>query len=167
MKPEAALQRAVAVYLADVLPPDAYWTAVDAGQGKMDMVAAAIRKSRGVKAGFPDVLVIFRGMAFGVELKAPQGRTQDVQHATHAAMRQAGAQVSVCRSVADVERALMHWMIPLRWHAKTPALRDEAIASRVSKPARKAPAKPRAAKPTRAQITRGNRIALAMVRGGT
>lgn len=157
MKPEAALQRAVAVYLADVLPADAYWTAVDAGQGKMDMVAAAIRKSRGVKAGFPDVLVIYRGLVFGVELKAPSGRTQDVQHATHAAMRQAGAQVSVCRSVADVERALMHWMIPLRWHAKTPALRDEAIASRVSKPAR--PAKPRA-KPTRGGVAKWVRMSL-------
>lgn len=157
MKPEAALQRAVAVYLADVLPHDAYWTAVDAGQGKMDMVAAAIRKSRGVKAGFPDVLVIYRGLVFGVELKAPAGRTQDVQHATHAAMRQAGAQVSVCRSVADVERALMHWMIPLRWHAKTPALRDEAIASRVSKPAR--PATPRA-KATRGGVAKWVRMSL-------
>lgn len=146
---EHRLQMAVAAFLSAVLPRDAAWTAVDAGQGRMDMKAAQIRKARGVHAGWPDIQVVWRGYFHGIELKAEKGRVSDRQEHVHVDLKNAGAFVSVCRSIADVERALIHWAIPLRGTTLTAAERDERLAS--PKPTRAT--KPRA-RPTAAQIKR-------------
>ena len=146
---EHRLQMTVAVYLGAVLPRDAAWTAIDAGQGRMDIRAAQRRKARGVKAGWPDIQIVWRGFFYGIELKAAKGRVSDNQEHVHSALADAAALVSVCRSVADVERALLHWGIPLRGTTLTPAERDERLAS--PKPTRAT--KPRA-RATAAQIKR-------------
>lgn len=131
---EHRLQQAAAAFLSAVLPRDAYWTSVDAGQGAMNIRAAQMRKARGVKAGFPDVLVCFRGWMFCIELKASKGRVSEVQEVAHHQIREAGGQVSVCRSIEEVERALRHWGIPLRGTTLTAQERDAWVAAAPTKP---------------------------------
>lgn len=126
---EHRLQQACAAFLSAVLPRDCYWTSVDAGQGAMNIRAAQMRKARGVKAGFCDMLVVWRGGFYGLELKATNGRVSDIQQTTHAQIREAGGQVSVCRSIEDVERALRHWGIPLRGTTLTAQDRDAWVAA--------------------------------------
>ncbi len=141
---------AAATFLGAVLPRDAYWTSVDAGQGAMSIRAAQMRKARGVKAGFPDVSLIWRGGYYGIELKAGAGKVSDIQQITHAQIREAGGQVSVCRSIEDVERALRHWGIPLRGTTLTAQDRDAWVAA--------VPKKPRARSSERASVAKLGRL---------
>ena len=131
---EHRLQMATATFLAAVLPRDSYWTSVDAGQGRMDVRAGQMRKARGVRAGFCDVLLIWRGGFYGIELKASKGKVSDIQHITHAQIREAGGQVSVCHSIEEVETALRAWDIPLRGTTLTAQQRDERLAAAPKKP---------------------------------
>lgn len=119
---EHELQVAVAQYLAVALRPPTIWTSLDAGAGKMNPVTAALRKARGVKAGWPDILVIHPGRmpkmatALGIELKADAGKMSNAQVAIAGAMREAGAEYVVCRSIDDVVEVLAEAGIPL--HAR-------------------------------------------------
>lgn len=147
---EHRLQEACAAFLSATLPRDCYWTSVDAGQGAMNIRAAQMRKARGVKAGFPDVSVIWRGGYYGLELKASKGRVSEVQEIAHQQIREAGGQVSVCRSIEDVERALRHWGIPLRGTTLTAQDRDAWVAA--------APKKPRARATERVSVAKLARL---------
>lgn len=147
---EWRLQQACAAFLGAVLPRDSYWTSVDAGQGAMSLRSAQLRKARGVKPGFPDVSVIWRGGYYGLELKASAGKVSEIQQITHAQIREAGGQVSVCRSIEEVERALRHWGIPLRGTTLTAQDRDAWVQS--------APKKPRARATERASVAKLARL---------
>ena len=148
---EHRLQMAVAAFLSASLDIHTYWTAVDAGQGAMNIRAGQLRKARGVKAGVPDVIVIHNGTFHGIELKTEKGRTSDTQSHAHEQIRAAGGRVCVCRSVADVEVALRHWFVPLKATTLTAQERDARLAV-PPKPAKVG--KPRAAAPTRTQARR-------------
>jgi hypothetical protein len=56
------------------------------------------------RRGVPDLLLVRRGGVFFIELKTPTGtgRLSDLQVATIAEMRDHGATVYVCASMADV-----------------------------------------------------------------
>lgn len=112
--PEYRLQIVVAQFLTYALPADATWTSVDAGAGKMTPSAAELRKRRGVKAGWPDVLVCYAGRLHGVELKAEKGRQSLVQEAVQAELEAAGATYDVVHTIEELETALMGHGIPLK-----------------------------------------------------
>lgn len=156
---EHRFQQFCATYLSHVLPQDAYWTAVDAGQGAMNLRAGQARKARGVKAGFVDLLIVRGGRFYGIELKTEKGRLSEAQHHTHAQLEQAGAALAVCRSIADVERALLEWGFPLRGTTLSPAERDASLAVPPK------PSKQRVAKVGRVSVKRGNEWSLALARG--
>ena len=99
-RPEQALQQAVARYLDVALPDDAWWTAIPAGGG--GRLRGAILKGMGYKAGTPDILIVWQGRAYWIELKAPKGAVSKAQVATFERLRYAGATVDVCRSVHEV-----------------------------------------------------------------
>jgi len=109
--PEASLHRQVAAFLARALPRDAWWTTFPAGGG--GRVRGAQLRRAGLKAGVPDILIVHRGTAHWIELKAKKGRISDVQIATNAALVAAGCRVHVARSVDDVALSLQQWGIPL------------------------------------------------------
>lgn len=119
---EHALQVAVAQYLAVALRPPTIWTSLDAGAGKMSPITAALRKARGVKAGWPDILVIHPGRmpnmatVLGIELKAGKGRTSPAQEDVCLVMRSAGANYAVCRSVDEVADVL--FVVGISLHAR-------------------------------------------------
>ena len=104
---EHALHRATADYLRAVLEPPIIWTTLDAGAGKMRGRTATQRKNRGVKPGWPDILIIGPGPnVLGIELKAKAGKQSSDQIAVEEAFKGCRAWYVLCRSVAEVDRAV-------------------------------------------------------------
>ncbi len=110
---ESRVHRAVARFLDLALPADCWWTTI--GHGGGGKVRGAKLKAAGLKAGAPDILIVYRGQALFIELKGPKGRLSPVQHETHYQIGEAGARVAMCRSVDEVETYLRHYcQIPLK-----------------------------------------------------
>lgn len=118
--PEHDLQVRVAKHLRSILMPPTMWTALDAGQGAMNIIAARRRKARGVKAGWPDLLIIHHDeqghRVLGIELKRPGkgGSQSDAQREVEHAFHMAKCWYVLCRSVEEVENALRYVGIPVR-----------------------------------------------------
>lgn len=70
-------------------------------------------KRRGVKAGFPDIIVLpYANVgAFFFEVKAEGNYASDNQKAIHAHMARLGYRVAVVRSIDDVRECLKEWHI--------------------------------------------------------
>jgi hypothetical protein len=110
---EYALHCAVAAMLERVLPLDAWYTSV--GHGRRGPKTGAQLRAMGVRAGVPDILIVWRGRAYWIELKAGHGRTQPAQELCHALLAAAGCPPpKVARSPAGVTAALIEWGLPLR-----------------------------------------------------
>jgi hypothetical protein len=84
------------------------------GEGKRSKGAQVALRRSGYKAGWPDILVIYRSKAFFIELKAPHGRMSPAQREMARKLIYCGAAVCMCRSVAEVEASLLEAAIPLR-----------------------------------------------------
>lgn len=117
-RPEQALQIAVAQYLGHALKPPTIWTAFPAGGG--GRIRGAFLKAMGLKAGWPDILVIdpaatsyHRSLVVGIELKAEKGRMSNSQEAVRASFVAAGAHWYLARSLDEVEGFLRGVGIPL------------------------------------------------------
>ncbi len=129
--PEQALQIAVASYMGwAVRSPPVAWTAFPAGGGGLDR--GRILKGMGLKAGWPDVQMIYDSRYYGIELKTTRGVLSQAQRAAHRTIEAAGGHVEVCRSLDAVRAVLAAWEIPTReTKPSTRALR-EAVALAVS-----------------------------------
>ena len=91
-----------------------YW-AVPNG-GKRSKSEANRLKAEGVRAGVPDISVVYKGQYFGLEVKrpktlAPKGRLSKNQKAMIEQIEKAGGQVKVVYSVEDVIKAFEEWEI--------------------------------------------------------
>lgn len=103
---ERALQAAVFDFLRVALPSDAVCFCIPNGDGK-------VTTAPGTLPGVPDVQVVYRGVAYFVELKTQFGRLSAEQREVHLRLAAAGAKTAVCRSVLEVEEYLSP-LIPLR-----------------------------------------------------
>jgi hypothetical protein len=72
---------------------------------------AAIYKSLGATAGLPDVMVLYRGQFFGLELKSDDGRLTDIQRNCHERMRTAGAVVATVHGIDSAIMQLEQWQL--------------------------------------------------------
>jgi hypothetical protein len=93
------------------------WFAVPNG-GQRNKVVASKLKAEGVKAGVPDICIVADdGQAFFLEVKKPRtdnsgkGTLSKVQKEFIAKIREAGGEVKVVYSVADVIEACIDWNI--------------------------------------------------------
>lgn len=111
--PEDALQRAMVDYLDLALPPDALCFAIPNG-GKRSKVVAAILKRTGVKAGIPDLCIVWRGRAVFLELKAARGHLSAEQREMHRKLTFCGCEVWTVRSVEQAEYLLRSLQMPLQ-----------------------------------------------------
>lgn len=111
--PEDDLHIAVKQFLDAALPRDAAWTTVEHGGQRRKREAGRL-KTKGLRAGWPDIEIVWHGQAHFIELKAGRQQVSDVQDACHADLVTAGAHVAVCRSVEAVEGTLRGWGLPLR-----------------------------------------------------
>lgn len=72
-------------------------------------VEAAIFKALGVVAGVPDILVLWKGHLYGLELKAPGGKLSENQTETQRNMAAAGATLGVAWSLDEALGQLESW----------------------------------------------------------
>jgi len=112
-QPESSLQQAVVGYLDWALPDDALVFAIPNG-GMRHVRAKQRLAAEGLRAGIPDLLVLWRGRPIFIELKARRGQLRPVQRAMHARLVYCGAEVAVCKYVEAVEGVLRGYQVPLR-----------------------------------------------------
>lgn len=128
--PEQQFQIQVARFLGLALRPPTLWTAFPAGGG--GKVRGALLKAMGLKPGWPDVIVMHRfrdtlwPVFLGIELKAGKGRQSPEQKAIAEAFKEAGALYKVCRSLDDVEWALMDAGLPVFAPTSRPSQQERA-----------------------------------------
>lgn len=117
---ELELHRSVAEFLDWILMPPALWTTIPAGWTAMNKGAAGRLKACGLKAGLPDLMVFYNGLAIGIELKTDKGIVSAIQREMFNKLQAAGVTVSICRSVDDVEETLRTYSIPMRKFSHAP-----------------------------------------------
>jgi hypothetical protein len=116
---EDQLQIAVANYLAVVLPQSVFWFHPPNGGSRNAREGAKLKKM-GTKAGVPDLVFVYAGAAYFIELKAPAhgtsraGTLSREQKEIHPQIIAAGSPVVVCRSVAEVSDQIDIWKLPRR-----------------------------------------------------
>lgn len=114
--PELALHKAVVAYLrvACPQPPEGplWWHTHN--EGKRSKADAATAKAMGQWRGLPDLLLLWRGRLHGIELKAGRGKLSPAQDRCHEALTLAGAVVTTCRSVEEVDGFLRACGVPMR-----------------------------------------------------
>ena len=112
-KPSASelLQTAVVRYLAQALPPTAFFRFFPPGGGG---VFHRLRmRDLGVREGFPNVLVLHDGCAYCIELR-PGGPLLPSQRDCYAALQDARVPVTVARSLEDVCSTSFPWSVRFR-----------------------------------------------------
>jgi hypothetical protein len=109
-RPEDVIQRAVLEHLRLRGPRTAYWFHVANGGGRSP-IEAAILKSLGVQAGVPDLIIIYDGKTYGLELKADGNKPTKLQIETQDAMRAAGAEVAVAIGLDAALQQLEQWQL--------------------------------------------------------
>lgn len=102
---------AVAHLLTICLLPPTTFTTFPAGYGKLSKATAGKLKAKGLKAGFPDIMIFARAGHYysrvvGLELKTSRGSVTSKQRTMHAALQAVGVQVFVVRSLREVMDAL-------------------------------------------------------------
>jgi hypothetical protein len=111
---EHDLQAAVAEFLGFALPPhEALFCAIPNG-GKRDKGTAGKLKAEGLQAGAPDLLILWKGRAIGLELKARRGRLSSAQMAFSMRWTTPGGLYAVARSLEEVADLLDAAGVPLR-----------------------------------------------------
>src|SRR5262245_55148299 len=99
-QPEAAIQRAIVEHIAWRARPRVFAFHVPLG-GWRSRTEAAILKAIGTVAGIPDLICVFEGRVYALELKSEGGRVTDVQRITHERLREAGAHVAVAYGIDE------------------------------------------------------------------
>src|ERR1700730_8503063 len=111
---EQQIQRALFDHLRLRAAPGVFAFHVPNG-GYRQPIEAAIMKGLGVKAGVPDVLAIYKGRCYALELKAEGGRATPKQLEAIAAMEAAGAYCAIAEGSDRALAVLERWGI-LRGH---------------------------------------------------
>jgi hypothetical protein len=106
--PEQAIQRAVVQHLRWRSAPGLVFLH-PANGGWRSATEAAIFKGLGVQAGAPDLLLWRAGKSYGLELKAPGGRTTAAQAELLTALERAGAVTAIAQGLDAALRKLEEW----------------------------------------------------------
>jgi hypothetical protein len=109
-RPEDQIQRAVLEHLRLRGPRTAFWFHVGNGGGRSP-IEASILKGLGVRAGVPDLIIIYDGKTYGLELKADGNRPTKLQIEAQDAMRGAGAEVAVAVGLDAAIQQLEQWQL--------------------------------------------------------
>jgi len=68
-------------------------------------------KNMGLTPGCADLVIIWQGRAFFLEVKTATGRLSSAQTLFKAAARSVGSKYAIVRSVGDVQKTLRFWKI--------------------------------------------------------
>lgn len=108
--PEAQIQRAVFQHIKQRAMPGVFAFHVPNG-GYRKPIEAAIMKGMGVRAGVPDVMVIYQGNVYALELKAEGGRPTENQFKAVEDIRNAGGHAVIVEGLDRALRCLETWGI--------------------------------------------------------
>ena len=103
-RPETALRTAVLAYLSEALPQTAFFCAFPGKTG--GLFHGLKMRELGVRPGFPNLLVLYSGRAFCIELKSNALVLEPAQRDCYAALQDARVPVVVARSLGDVQHFL-------------------------------------------------------------
>lgn len=106
-------QTTVAEFLDLALPAEAFWSSVDMGPARSKAVGG-LRKKRGLKAGLPDMVIVFRRITLWIEAKAPRGVLSVAQKNVRLALLANGHHWALARTLDDITEACAAVGIPLR-----------------------------------------------------
>jgi hypothetical protein len=109
-RPEDAIQRAVFDHIR-VRGAPGLFAFHPANGGFRRPIEAKILKGLGVRAGVPDVIAIYQGRVYAMEIKAPGGRATAAQLEAIAAMEKAGAYTCVAEGLDRVLAVLEQWRL--------------------------------------------------------
>lgn len=127
--PEAELHEAVAKAFTMLVLPPAMWTCFPAGQVPLPAHAAAKLYRMGLKRGWPDILVVYGGHTFGIELKRQGGQLsrsymartkrgalvlREGQKDVFPRLQAAGMTIGIASNVNDAVALLREWGVPVR-----------------------------------------------------
>jgi len=107
--PEDRIHIAILDYLEVVLPRGLVWHTPN--QGKRSFTTAGKLKLLGMRAGVPDITIVYEGRIYFLEVKAPKGRLSPEQGRFGVDAIAAGAGWAVVRSIDDVRQHLQTWKI--------------------------------------------------------
>jgi hypothetical protein len=124
-RPEQQYQRAVIQHIAWRARPGVFAFHVPTG-GWRSRVESAILKAIGTVAGVPDIICIFQGRVYALELKAERGRVTDVQRVVHERLREAGAHVAVAHGIDQALAQLEAWNLLRHNVARRPGAHSPA-----------------------------------------
>jgi hypothetical protein len=110
---EDDLQRSIVQFLRWALPTNAFYFHIPNG-GQRHTKAAQRLVPLGVRAGVPDLCIVYAGSPIFIELKAKTGALSAVQRQVIDKLRLCGAEVLICRSLSCVETALLELGVPLK-----------------------------------------------------
>jgi len=125
---EDELHAATAQLLRRVLLPSVQWTCFPAGNVPLPPEYAAKLARFGLARGWPDILAIYDGRIFGIELKRRGGglsktrvvrtrsgaqRLLEGQADVFPRLTAAGMRIAVCHDVDEVLKALAAWGLPM------------------------------------------------------
>lgn len=107
----AGLFRRIIGHAGESSQYDVFWISHE--NKPRSMIVAVSNMRRGVKAGFPDVEIIYEGHSYFGEIKVPKkGRLQESQKAMHQHLMKSGAPVDIWFSTDDALASLVKWRIP-------------------------------------------------------
>lgn len=100
--PEALIQRAI----IDRMRLHGVLCVAVPNEGRRTSREGRRLKGNGLRPGFPDLIVMQRGLVAFLEVKAPAGRLTEVQQACHAELERVGMVVTTVRSQDEAVLAL-------------------------------------------------------------
>lgn len=109
---EAAFQQEVVWYLQTFLQDRAFFFSVP-NEGRRSLVNGAQLKRMGLRSGVADIVVVWDGKVFFIELKAGKNKQTDAQIAFHHDCIVANTPYAVCRTLEEVVAYLRANGVPL------------------------------------------------------
>lgn len=146
-RPEHSLQTQIKKWVRECVAEPHVFLAFDraaAANPRTHLYEAA----RGIRAGTPDTVLLFRGRSMWVELKAGKNKTSEAQDRLHQEMAAVGHPVTVCWTVCDYWRACLAHGIKLVPYAQTHAEGLDVLLASATPAVPKKTARPRAPRPS-------------------
>lgn len=119
---ESPIQKSIVNFLEVALPIDAIYFSIP-NEGRRTIEQIRFAKAMGLRAGMPDLGIVYRGRSYFLEVKDPlKGRLSKSQGETIPALESAGALVATVTSPEMVEQKLQEWGFPLKAKLSVPKI---------------------------------------------
>lgn len=103
MKLESGIQQAIINYLSLLeLQGKVYWFRNNSFAGFIQRANGSVGRINNAKRGMPDIVVCYQGRFIAIEVKAPRGRQSEFQKEAEAAIKKAGGDYILARSLDDI-----------------------------------------------------------------